>query len=115
MCDHKDRAPRTSLMLMAQMLRDKGGEATLHRVSNLSSSGARISKADDLFPGDRVTLFVGAADPVPATVVWSREGLAGVQFDWAISVEQARQHRADRKLAPAGAGWMTDIRNAYGR
>lgn len=114
MNEQVERQPRISLMLMAQLLRQHG-DPTLHRVSNLSESGVRLAQVSKLNPGDVVSVLVGCADAVSATVAWVRDGTAGLQFNEAICLEDARQRRPDYAAPDIKAGWMTEIRHAHRR
>ncbi|WP_294078011.1 PilZ domain-containing protein [Sphingomonas sp.] len=112
---HVERVPRVSLMLMAQVFRHQGGEPTLHRVSNLSARGVRIVQAGKLAPGDQVTILVGCAEPVTATVAWLKDDVAGLEFEGPICLENARQRRTDFSVPDIRAGWMTEIKHAHRR
>jgi hypothetical protein len=120
---HRPRAPRHSVMLAATVERFGRGAPTRHRVRDLSTGGVRIDQASQLTPGATVLVTVGALESVGATVVWVRDGLAGLKFAHDIDPDEARARTAIPARKPAGqkasadtgpkAGWMPDLRDPY--
>lgn len=119
------RAPRDSVMLSAIIERFGGGAPTRHRVRDLSSGGVRIDQAAALPVGATVLVTVGALEAVGATVVWVRDGAAGLRFATPIDPADARAKAA---LAPRAkqepsaadrpvptAGWIPNLNSPYRR
>lgn len=117
------RAPRHSVFLSATVQRFGGTAPSKHRVRDLSIGGMRIDQAAGLKPGATVLVTVGALEAVGATVVWVRDGAAGIEFAEPIDPDAARAKAA---LAPrpasartpdtgATAGWMPGLQNPYRR
>lgn len=123
--DHttSQREPRQSVFLSATLERFGSGETTKHRVRDLSSHGMRIDRAAELRVGATVLVAVGQLEAVGATIVWAKEGSAGVKFVRAIDPDQARGKTAVRpkanvlpnreKQRGATAGWVADLNNPY--
>jgi hypothetical protein len=117
------RAPRHSVFLSATVERFGGSAPSRHRVRDLSTGGVRIDQAANLQAGATVLVTVGALEAVGATVVWARDGVAGLEFARPIDPEAARAKAAvaPRPLSPrpneAGpvptAGWVPNLRNPY--
>lgn len=118
------REPRDSVMLSATVERFGGGGPTKHRIRNLSARGVRIDQAANVPVGATVLVTVGALEAVGATVVWARDGSAGLRFNTHIKPEDARAKAALAPRATSGsvvveatgapkAGWISDIRNPY--
>lgn len=118
------RAPRHNVLLSALVERFGGAPATRHRVRDLSTGGVRIDQAGSIQAGATVLVTVGALEAVGATVVWVRDGWAGLKFAQPINPDDAR---AKTMIAPRSAsvapqeapgatpaaGWMRDLRDAY--
>ena len=115
------REPRHSVILSAIVEHFGRGGITRHRVRNLSTGGARIDNASDMQAGVTVLVTVGSLRSVGATVVWVKDGLAGLKFTHSIDIEQAR---ANAVIAPRtadhsgsggsrGAGWIDNLANPY--
>ena len=52
------------------------------RVHDLSESGCRFrDDVDRLDEGEAVTIKLGQVGPIPATVMWCRDGFIGIRFD----------------------------------
>ncbi|MEG3164963.1 PilZ domain-containing protein [Sphingomonas sp. PB2P19] len=116
----RERPPRASVMLSATVERFGGGGPTKHRVRDLSPGGVRIDQAADLRMGATVLVTVGALEAIGATVVWVREGTAGLKFAQPIDPNDAKAKVAIAvRPAPAPtdhrlkAGWTLDLRNPY--
>jgi hypothetical protein len=53
--------------------------------SQISTSGCRLTEDDcPLAVGDLIELHLGPVGPIDATVRWTRDGKAGVQFQAAL-------------------------------
>ena len=123
--EHKisHREPRQSVFLSTTLERFGSAETTKHRVRDLSSQGMRIDLAAGLQIGATVLVAVGQLEAVGATIVWVKEGYAGVQFAKAIDPDQARGKAAVRRTADivpnkqeqrgATAGWVADLNSPY--
>lgn len=119
--EHIVRAARRCVFLSA-LVETFQGTATRHRVRDVSSTGARIDKAENLRSGSTVLITVGTLEAVAATVIWV-DSDAGVKFAQPIDVEEATARAAlskkpvaagVRSIAPT-AGWINDTRNPYRR
>ena len=116
------RQPRPSVMLSAIVERFGGGAPTRHRVRDLSTGGVRIDQAGDLQRGATILVTIGALQSIGATVVWIRDGSAGLQFARAINPDDAKA-KAAVPARPVGApadgaptaGWTYDLKNPYTR
>jgi hypothetical protein len=119
------RAPRNSVFLGATVERFGGGAPTRHRVRDLSTGGVRLDQATGLQAGATILVSVGALQAVAATVVWARDGQAGIKFAEPIDPDAARARAAVAprpaaypSAAPSGApsaGWIPALKNPYGR
>ena len=74
------REPRQSVFLSATLDRFGSADTTKHRVRDLSGQGMRIDQAGGLQVGATVLVTVGQLEAVGATIVWIKEGAAGVKF-----------------------------------
>lgn len=109
-------------MLSATVERFGGGEPTRHRVRDLSIAGMRIDQAGSVQRGATVLVTVGALQAIGATVVWVKDGSAGLSFAQPINPDDARAKVAvaPRPAVPPArgaptAGWTYDLRNPYNR
>lgn len=84
------RAPRESVLLSASILQFGKDATTKHRVRDLSVTGVRIDQAAALQAGATVLVSVGILEAIGATVVWVRDGLAGLKFAQMIDPDAAR-------------------------
>jgi hypothetical protein len=109
-----ERAPRSSVMLRAQIVADEGTPPTQHRVVNLSATGPCVTHADALAEGRTVQVTVGAAMPVAAEVIWAHAGLAGLRLAGPIDAAAARQRSGATGVVPS-AGWVSRNDHAYRR
>lgn len=64
-------------------------------VRNISTDGLQMRVYSDVRPGTKVTIELKQDDPIAATVVWSKEGSAGVKFDYPIDVDSVLSHLAN--------------------
>ncbi len=106
------REKRNSVIVRAAVYLPDGTHAE-RRVRNLSRSGACIEHDGDIVAGTTVLLQMGRLADLTADVVWVRERLAGLRFHRDIDLDDARKSRGI--ATPPRAGWMTEMRNAYGR
>jgi len=95
------RADRVSVLLTARIERFGSVHASRHRVRNLSVGGVRIDQAAALRVGATVLVSVGDLESVGATVVWVRDGDAGLCFAEPIDIDRARTRVA---IAPVASG-----------
>lgn len=117
------REPRQSVFLSATLERFGSAETTKHRVRDLSPQGMRIEQAAGLQVGATVLVAVGQLEAVGSTIVWIKEGSAGVKFAKAIDPDQARGKAVVRPKATilprlekqrgATTGWVADLDNPY--
>ena len=116
------REPRQSVLLSATLERFGSAETTKHRVRDLSPQGMRIEQAAGLQVGATVLVAVGQLEAVGSTIVWIKEGSAGVKFAKAIDPDQARGKavRPKANILPrlgkqrgATTGWVADLDNPY--
>ncbi len=102
------REKRSGVIIRAIV--DFGGWSEERRVRNLSEHGACIDDAGDLSVGQQIRVTMGRLEGMVARVMWTRDKLAGLQFDKAIDLQEAR---APRGAGQVKSGWMTDINHAY--
>lgn len=123
--DHatSQREPRQSVFLSATLERFGSAETTKHRVRDLSPQGMRIDQAASLKVGATVLVAVGQLEAVGATIVWVKEGSAGLRFARTVDPDRARGKAAVRPKASvlpgqerqrgATAGWVADLGDPY--
>jgi hypothetical protein len=111
--DGAARPPRINLMLSAQLCREGAGAPTIHRVVNLSQTGACIARPRDLRSGDRVEIAIGQAEPVVAQVVRIDGDQAGLRFEQPIDLDAARQRRSSDFVPRIGAGWLAERQRVF--
>lgn len=121
--DPPSRMTRAKVMLRAIIERRGQGAPTTHRVRDLSVQGMCVDQANDLPVGGTVLISVGALQSIEASVLWSRDGLAGLKFADPIDLNDARAKTAITAQSPAAeppasekgptAGWMADLKNPY--
>ena len=107
-------------MLSAIVERFGGEEPTEHRVRDLSTIGVRIDQAAGIPVGATVLVSVGRLQAIGATVVWVKDGSAGLKFAHSIDPDDAR---AKAVIAPTPtdvqprdpirAGWVRDLSSPY--
>jgi hypothetical protein len=98
-------------------------ETTKHRVRDLSPKGMRIDQTAGLQVGATVLVSIGQLEAVGATVVWIKEGFAGLRFAKALDPDQARGKAAVRPKASivprqegqrgATMGWVAELDDPY--
>ncbi len=110
------RAPRTSVMLSADVVRSEGLKPTQHRVLNVSVSGVCIAKPVGLVADMPVMVSLGRVDNAAARVKWVRGDRAGLRFDEAIDLDAARQRRPGNGAPPPPtSGWMAAANERFRR
>jgi hypothetical protein len=111
------RIPRRQVLLGAEISGNDGSVPTKHRIKDLSVTGARVDRAEALKLGATVLVSVGALGAIAATVIWVRDGIAGLQFVEPIDPDEARSKTiipsADR-LMPKPGSVAADFRGDYG-
>jgi hypothetical protein len=118
-----EREPRQSVFLSAIIERLGSVETTKHRVRDLSPKGMRIDQTVGLRVGATVLVSIGQLEAVGATVVWIKEGFAGLRFAKALDPDQARGKAAVRPKASivprqegqrgATMGWVAELDDPY--
>lgn len=118
------RAMRHSVMLGASIERFGEGKTTKHRIRDLSPGGVRIDQAAGLAVDATVLVTVGTLDSVGATVVWVKDGWAGLQFAREIDPAAARakaaiaprvEERTTTTKGSPSAGWIPNLTSPYKR
>jgi hypothetical protein len=86
---------RLSAMLRVGKLTDAAGNQQLIKVKNLSAGGimALVTKLPAV--GDQVAVEL-SSEAIPATVVWTREDMAGLKFDQNIDLGELLAGRKQR-------------------
>lgn len=119
-----ERAPRLNVMLMASVEHARWAAPTRHRVRDLSTGGARIDNAEKMLAGETLQISIGAAQAITATIKWVRQGSAGLSFEEAINIDEARKNVAAQpktiaapKLRVASSvptvGWFRELKDPY--
>jgi len=119
-----DRPHRQSVLLNAEIYRFGSAGSTRHRVRDLSSSGVRVDNAAGLRAGSTIAISVGMLEGFGATVVWVRDGCAGIAFAKSIDPDRARARaavapKATTRTLPtpsealATAGCLGDLSDPY--
>lgn len=117
------REPRQSVFLSATLERFGSVGTTKHRVRDLSPQGMRIDQTTSLQVGATVLVTVGQLEAVGATIVWLKEGSAGLRFARTVDPDQARGKAVVRPAADilprperqrgATAGWVAGLGDPY--
>ncbi len=119
-----ERAPRLNVMLMATVEHFRWAAPTRHRVRDLSTGGARIDNAEQMFAGETLQISIGAAQAITATIKWVCRGSAGLSFEEVINIDEARKNVAAQpkliarpKLQVASSeptvGWFKELKDPY--
>ena len=106
----KPREPRASVIIKA-LVRTPLGKESERRVRNLTSAGACIDHAGDIYDGDELSLDIGTLTNIAAKVIWARERVAGVRFGEKINMNDARKSRGIS--VSVASGWLADLQDAY--
>lgn len=77
-CDQRSEN-RQKLVLRVGIL-EQDGRSVFCLVKNISVSGVQVKPYGSLSHSIDVSLRVGDENPIPGTVIWNRDGLAGVKF-----------------------------------
>lgn len=114
MSDHSSdtRDKRSGVIIRAAI--DIDEKHVERRVRNLSRFGACVDNPGDLAAGKTVRISMGQVENITAEVMWANAQLAGLRFDRAVDLEEARKPRRVTAAAPR-AGWIADMSNAYSR
>ncbi len=124
------REARQNVFLGARVCGFGRNAPTRHRIKDLSTHGARIDGAGALRAGATILISVGALEEIGATVVWVKDGAAGLRFAEPIDPAAARsrtiisdgaspapggvaRRRDDSQSRPIGAGWATGLNSPY--
>ena len=78
---------------LAVQVRGPGGSQPAALV-NISPGGARLSRIEGPQPGETLRLDLGSGEPVPATVRWARDGMAGLRFPHPLTRDQVTRLRS---------------------
>jgi hypothetical protein len=81
------------LLRVAKLVMDDGER--LMRVRNVSAGGLMGEIADPPKTGERVSLEL-SSQKIPSTVVWTREGMAGLKFDQTVDLGELLAGRKPR-------------------
>lgn len=82
-----ERAERTLTLFIVAKLKLEGGGEGLCRVRNLSAGGLMLESRMPLAVGNRIVVELRGSRLLRGTIVWAREGRAGIAFDQPIAVE----------------------------
>lgn len=102
----KQRNVRHQVLLGAEISQFGGEPPTKHRIKDLSVSGARVDRATRLKPGSTVIVSVGILEAVGATVIWVKDGAAGLKFAEPIDLDEARS----KAIIPPGSQLSLKLR-----
>ncbi len=69
---------RHKLILRVGLLEHEG-KSVFCLVKNISSAGVQVKPYSRVAKGSTITLRVGDESPIPGTVSWYRDGLAGIR------------------------------------
>lgn len=100
----KERAPRSTTVLIAGKLIRRDGEA-LCRVRNISTTGMMIETRAPLTTGEDVRIGLRCGEELQARVAWAQDGAAGLAFLTPTDVQamlavEAPRSRLIRSRAP---------------
>ena len=86
---------RTSAMLRVAKLTDAAGMQQLIKVKSLTAGGlmAIAPKAPDIGPNGNIEL---SSQKIPASVIWTRDGVAGLKFDQDLDLGELLAGRKPR-------------------
>jgi PilZ domain len=86
---------RLSAMLRLGKLTDAAGEQQLIKIKNLSAGGlmAIVTRAPEV--GDQVQVEI-SSEKIPASVIWTREDMAGLKFDQNVDLGELLAGRKPR-------------------
>ena len=81
------------LLKVSKLVSDRG--ELLVRIRNISAGGAMAEVADCPIVGEHVSLEM-SGQKIPSTVIWVREGLAGIKFDQTVDLGELLAGRKPR-------------------
>ena len=81
------------LLKVSKLVSDRG--ELLVRIRNISAGGAMAEVADCPLVGEHVSLEM-SGQKIPSTVIWVREGLAGIKFDQTVDLGELLAGRKPR-------------------
>lgn len=105
---------RYKLVLRIGLL-EQDGRSIFCLVKNISSAGVQIKPYGQITQGTSVALQVGDENPIPGTVVWSRDRLAGIRFGQPLNPQAllrigqklaAHRRRAAPRAVKELDGWL---------
>lgn len=86
---------RLAAMLRVGKLTDASGYEQLIKVKNLSAGGVMAIVTRPPAVGDRVSIEL-SSERIPASVVWTRDGMAGLKFDQDVDLGELLAGRKPR-------------------
>lgn len=90
-------ADRHKLVLRVGLI-EQDGRSIFCLVKNISSAGVQVKPYGRVSQGISSSLRVGDEDPIAGTLVWSRDGLAGIAFENPLNPETLL--RIGQKMVP---------------
>jgi hypothetical protein len=93
--DERRDDPRALSTLRVAKLVEANGREQLIRLRNVSAGGLMAETGHPLAVGDAVALEL-SAQAIPATVVWTRDGTAGLKFDQNVDLGELLAGRKPR-------------------
>ena len=93
--DERRDDPRALSTLRVAKLTEANGREQLIRLRNVSAGGLMAETGHPLEVGDAVALEL-SSQAIPATVVWTREGTAGLKFDQNVDLGELLAGRKPR-------------------
>ena len=93
--DERRDDPRALSTLRVAKLTDANGREQLIRLRNVSAGGLMAETGHPLEVGDAVALEL-SSQAIPATVVWTRDGTAGLKFDQNVDLGELLAGRKPR-------------------
>ena len=110
----RQRGERTLTLFMVAKLKVEGAGEGLCRVRNISSGGLMLESRMPLRPDSRVWIELRGMRTLSGTIVWARDGRAGIKFDEPVTVEelvgpvQTGRRRLLRNSQPRGPRIIVD-------
>lgn len=86
-----ERAPRDSLFLLAEVIRETGEPMGKAKIRNLSATGLMADCDFAFLRDDRLVFDLRGIGPVGGTVMWSKDTRIGLNFDRAVDPQRARK------------------------
>jgi len=91
--ERRDDERMIPLLKVSKLVSDSGER--LVRIRNISAGGAMAEVADCPSVGEHVSLEM-SGQKIPSTVIWVREGLAGIKFDQTVDLGELLAGRKPR-------------------